>query len=354
MFAQSMRTTAAAMACAAALSAAPTEQSGPDVYRGVVEEYRKTGDAAKAVEPLRGWSADEIERGVQALIARADTPELEAAATLHLEIGIAVAGLAPNSALSYFDHAERLIGATLPPPDIRRGLSAERLAEITDTTATILRVAASTFLSINDVRRARPLIARARRVAPDSAPIVTLAGTADEIDSSANDPDVWDGVAQRTRAARERSRFLTMAEGLYKDALKIDEAYPLARIRLGRVQFLLNNTREARKSLEAGRDAAKEPRHKFLAALFLGALLERQKDLDGARQSYETAHAIIPQSQNAVVALSNVELLAGNFDRAHQVAREFASAKLDDAWWAYKTGVLDLEGLQALRQRMQR
>src|SRR6478752_1766295 len=115
MFAQSMRTAAALLVWAAVLSALPAAQSDVDLYRSVIEEYRQTGAAAKAVMPLLGWSPERLELCIKAVIARADTPELEAAATLHLEIGIAVAGINPASAAGYFDHASRLVTATLPP-----------------------------------------------------------------------------------------------------------------------------------------------------------------------------------------------------------------------------------------------
>jgi len=349
-----MRTAAALLVCAAAFTALPAAQSDVDLYRSVIEEYRQTGAVAKAVRPLLGWSAERLELSVKAVIARADTPELEAAATLHLEIGIAVAGINPASSAGYFDHASRLIAATLPPEAIRKGLSAERLTEIADVQATVLRVAASAFLSVYDVRRARPLVAAAQRIAPRSAAVLTLAGTTDEVDSSGYDPTVWDALTQRTRTGRERARLLVIAESSYKKALAIDPDYLLARIRLGRVQFLLNNLREARTSLQAGRDLAREPRHKFLAALFTGALQQTQNDLAGASKSFEQALAIMPQSQNAVAALSYAELMAGHTERAQQVAREYASATLDDAWWAYKTGALDLESLQWLRQRVRK
>ena len=160
-------------------------------------------------------------------------------------------------------------------------------------------------------------------------------------------------VAQRTRTARERDRLLVLAESSYKKALAIDPDYALARIRLGRVQYLLNNLREARRSLQIGRDLAREPRQKFLAALFMGALQLTQNDLAGARQSFEQALAIMPQSQNAVAALSYEELMAGHLDRAQQVARDYASGSTT-SWWAYKTGALDLESLQWLRQRVRK
>lgn len=330
----------------------PATSGDVDTYRKVVQEYRRTLDSGSSLKPLMGWRADQIDQGIKALIGRADTPELEAAATLHLEIGIAVVGLAPGSAAAYFEQASTMMAATLPPLQIRKGLSAERQAEIAEMNATVLRVAASAFLSAYDVQIARQFSARARRLTPKSAPVMTVSAAVEELDAGAIDPNVWDTAAQRQRAVRDRARLLLRAEMLYRAALEADPGYALARIGLGHVQHLQSNRRDARISLEAGRAAAVESRHKFLAAMFIGALHQDERDLDGARRSFEEARAIVPQSQNAVSALAYVEMMAGHLERAQDLAREFSSATQPDTWWAYKSGLLDLEGLRWLRARI--
>ena len=158
----------------------------------------------------------------------------------------------------------------------------------------------------------------------------------------------------RNRAVRDRTRYLVVAERYYRDALDVDPSYALARIRLGRVQCLENLLPRARASLDAGRAASTEPRPRFLAALFMGGLELQQGDLEGARRAYQEALAIMPQSQNAIAGLAYTELVAGHVERAEQIARQYTGATLDDAWWAYKAGALDLEGLQWLRQRVHR
>jgi tetratricopeptide (TPR) repeat protein len=346
-----MRVVMIATASTAGLLAQP-EPSAVETYRAAVAAYLTSGDAARSARRLADLGPAELEPGVKAVLGRSDPKELEAAADLHLEIGIAVAGLSVSGAAAYFDQGSRLVSAILPLPAIRRGLSAPRLEELTLISTTWHRVAASTLLSINDVARARPMIVRARRIVPQSAPLLTVLGTAHEIDAGVNKPEDWDSVAKRTHTAQTRARLLLAAEESYKAALENDAAYPLAWIRLGRVQFLQNDVRTARASLERGAALAREPRHQFLAAMFMGALQEAQKDLDGARQSYERALASAPQSQNAVAALAFVELLSGRTGRAEEVARAYTSAKLDDAWWLHKTGVFDVEGLQWLRQHL--
>jgi len=345
------RTTAIVLASITTLLAQPGS-SVVETYRAAVAAYLESGDAARSARPLAGLKPAQLEPAVKAILSRADPRELEAAADLQLEIGIAVAGLSVSGTADYFEQGSRLVTAILPPPAIRKGLSALRLEEMTLISSTWHRVAASTFLSINDVARARPLILRARRIVPQSAAMLTVLGTANEIDAGVNNPDDWDSLSGKTHAGFERARMLLDAEESYKLALESDPLYPLARIRLGRVQFLQNNPKAARESLERGAALASEPRHQFLAAMFMGAIQESQNDLTGARQSYERALRIVPQSQHAVAALTFVEVMAGRTTRAEEIARAYTSAKLDEAWWLHKTGVFDFEGLQWLRQHL--
>ena len=354
MFAECMRTAMTVVTALCFSAAGARAQSDVDIYRKAIADYRAGADAAEAVKPLMGWNADQLEASVKAVIARADTPELEAASALHLEIGIAVAGLASSSSLAYFDHAARLMAATLPPPPIARGLSAQRLADIAEANAVLLRVATSALIAINDLDHARPLARKARSMTPHSAAALTISGLVEETDANHLDPDTWDTVSMRTRIAAERNRLLRIAEQFYNDALEADPAYALARIRLGRVQILQNQPAHARASLESGLAAAREPRPRFLASLFMGQLQLKQNDIDAARRSFEAAVAIIPQSQDAVAALAYTELIAGHVNRAEQIARQYTAAALADTWWAFKSATLDLEGLRWLRERAHR
>lgn len=336
-----------------ALLAQP-DRSAVETYREAVAAYLASGNAAESVKPLVGWTNEEFEAAVQAVIRRADPKELEAAAALHLEIGIAVVGLSTGGAQAYFEHGSKLIDAVLPPAAIRRGVSAERLNEMTMVSATWHRVASTAFLSVNDGVRARLFANRATRIAPRSAAVLTVQGMIDEVEAGLSNPDDWDGVVQQISSSRERGRLLVRAEESFRAAMAADPGYPLAPIRMGRVEFLRGDFKRAQPYLERGSGLAREPRHQFLAAMFMGALQLEQNNLTAARRSFERALVIAPQSQNAVAALSFVELMSGRAGRAQQIARAFTSARLDEAWWAYKTGTLDLEGLQWLRQRVRK
>jgi tetratricopeptide (TPR) repeat protein len=324
MSAQSMRV---AVTAAAVLASVSLQAQAPDIaaYRDAVNTYVKTGQPAKAVESLSGWDRARLDAVVNEIIASGDAALLESAALLHLEIGIAIAGISTPASAAYFDLGEQLIAALVPvKPDARRQLSVERAAEIARIRSTWLGVAGSALLSVHDTPRARTTLRKAREVAPQSAALMTILGSIDETESGPFNPDEVDGVAAKSRIDRERTRLLLSAQRWYKDALEIEPGQPLATIRLGRTQFLLGDFQQASQLLERGRVIAKEPAHRYLAGMFLGALQQHHKDLPGARASYTAALAAAPLSQNAIVALAYVELL------------------------------IDLDGLFWLRQRVRR
>jgi hypothetical protein len=345
------------LALMVALPAVATARQAPaslDVYRTAVASYLKNGDSVGAVAPMLGWRPEDLQAVIDAIVRRNDPAELEAAAALHLEIGVVSVGLSMGVAVTYLEHGSRLIDTVLPPPAMRRGLSAGRIAEINRLRAAWHRAAASVYLSVNDIARARPLVSRAQSIEGRSAETLTLAGIIEELDAGTNDPDDWDVLLQRTRSDRMRASLLLRAEKSYKNALDADPSYALARIRLGRVQHLLDYPRPARESLERGAADAKEPRHQFLAAMFMGELQRSQNDYPAARRSFEQALAISPQSQSAVVALSFTELMLGRTDRAREIAQGFTSAPTHDEWWAYKSGLMDIEGLRWIFERIRK
>ena len=358
MPAQSTRVALAAIAVmAGSLSIRAQEPpSKSEIYRRAVAAYVRTGNPSAAVEPLLGWSRTDLDLAVADTLARADPKEMEAAAMLHLEIGVAIAGISTPSSAGYLEMGSRLIDGLVPiHPDVRKSLSAQRAEEIATVRSTWHGVAGSAFLSVNDVVRARAFFARAAKITPKSAAILTLLGAADEIDGAVNNPDDVESLMMKRRVAQQRTRLLLSAEQLYRQALTADPAYAPAQIRLGREEFLFKNMKAAAVSLQKGSDAAQEPSHRFLAAMFMGAFLQEQKDLDGARAQFERALEIAPHSQNAIVALAYVELISGRPDHAQALTRGYlGTPNSDEAWWAFKNGTLDHAGLKWLRQRVRK
>jgi tetratricopeptide (TPR) repeat protein len=332
----------------------PQVPPSPAGYRDAVQTYIRTGNVEVAVRRLVGWDRTSLGDGVLATLDSADIGLIEAAAMLHLEIGVAIAGISSASTLGHFDLGAQLIESIAPlKPDVRRNLSAARAGELLTLRATWFGVAGSAFLSVGDITRARQFLSIALKALPRSPAALTLMGTADEVDGAVYNPDDSESPALKRRASTERTRLLLSAQQLYERALAADPNYPLAQIRLGRVQFLLNNLKQAGEWLQKGSAGAQDPEHKYVAAMFTGALQQQRKDLDGASASFERALTIAPKSQSAIVALAYVELLRGRPDHAQALSRSYTGTpNSDDGWWAYKNGTLDQSGMRWLRQRV--
>jgi tetratricopeptide (TPR) repeat protein len=215
-----------------------------------------------------------------------------------------------------------------------------------------LSVAGSVFLAIRDPQHAIPYIRDALGVAPKSAHVLTVLGTAEEVDATGWNIDDWTTLSQRERSVRERVVRLGRAERAYREALRLDPGYAIASIRLGRVLQMIGKPADAREALERGLKDAQGAYAEYIGSLFLGSLLVEQKDLAGARRSYQRALAIAPLSQPAVVGMAHAELMSGRPDRAQALAQDFAAKNgIENTWWAYKDGSLDLTGLGWLREQ---
>jgi tetratricopeptide (TPR) repeat protein len=104
------------------------------------------------------------------------------------------------------------------------------------------------------------------------------------------------------------------AEYALRRALKLDPSLVEARVRLGRVLFMLDRNQEARQELEQARQAARAQKHLFasyLSALFLGELAEHEDDLAGAIPFYREAVATYPRAHTAAVALGQALVRSG-------------------------------------------
>jgi len=330
----------------------PRDSAGqiPDwvaIHRGAVDIYVQTGDLLRAVTPLQQFKTQDFERALEAVIATKDPRLIRAAAVFHLDIAAAVAGMSPGTSKVHIDLGRDLLEKAA---GLRKaGLRVDGLDELRSTW---LAVAGSVFLSIRDPQHAIPYIREALGVAPKSARVLTVLGTAEEVDASGWNADDWTTLSQRERNVRERIVRLGRAERAYRDALRLEPGYAIASIRLGRVLQMTGKPAEAREAIERGLKEARGAFAEYLGSLFLGSLLVEQKDLAGARRSYERALAIAPLSQPAVVGMAHAELMSGRPDRAQALAQDFAAKNgVDNTWWAYKDGSLDLTGLGWLREQ---
>jgi tetratricopeptide (TPR) repeat protein len=120
-----------------------------------------------------------------------------------------------------------------------------------------------------------------------------------------------------------------------------------ARLRLGRVYFVLDRFTDAQPEFE--RVLAEAPRgsHPYaaaVAALFLGQLYERAGRFDDARKAYETAIGIAPVDQAPHLALGHLLIASGRVDDGWAVVRRMlqgpggAPKTSPDSYHQYRMG----------------
>jgi tetratricopeptide (TPR) repeat protein len=318
-------------------------------YKAAVAGYSSGTPIDSVVAPMRGWTRDEFDKVVVEL-AREPQAVREAAAALQMELTLAfvTAGLSEVAVL-HAQYGGQFITAA-PEGRGRRTLTPEAAA----FAARYFGAVASAFLSISDGARAEPFLERGLNYDLSSARLRTQLGAARELRAAVPLIDLWTVNMREPRSIAWARRLLPVQQ-TYLEATQRDPTFAEGWLRLARIQFILGSIRDARSSIARARDLAAAPREKYLAALTLGAILQHDKELGAARKAYEEADAAIPNSQAAVVALAYLDVVSGRPDLAQQRSLQFAAAGSNDiAWWEFKNGGLDRDGIDWLRHRVKR
>ncbi len=317
-----------------------------EAYDVAVRRYVSTGDVARALDGIRGWSVEQLEVAIPNYAVRPDAA-LREAAVLQLEIALRTVVAAPGLAATHLDLGESLIRS-----------ARERLpqAAVTAFADRWYGVAASMFLTVNNTVRAGRLIGHGLQLAPASVGLVLLRGIAVELDAMGAESGAWSVSATGLRrGSLQRVRELLAAEQEYRRILNEQPSFARARVRLGRVLAVVGRTVEAQAELERAQQDAEDSTEQYLAAMFLGSLHEDRGDLAKARESFERALSIAPASHAATAALGYLEVMAGRADRAHALARSLLSQPAAaDPWWAYRNGGLEQASLAWLREQVRR
>jgi tetratricopeptide (TPR) repeat protein len=158
---------------------------------------------------------------------------------------------------------------------------------------------------------------------PKDALLLLIQGTASETSAALMPaPPLYVAYADRREALADlaqQKQSLGQARRDLEEALALDPTLDEARLRLGRVLWRLQNGAEARPTLQAVLDRAREPWLLYLAHLFLGRVIEDGGDLPGATEHYRAALAIDPAAQAAAVALSEALVMAGEAGEGREV-----------------------------------
>lgn len=332
------------------LGTAPLQAQSPPVqvalYGDAVRAYVATGDVATAIAALKGWAGPQFERAVEAYLVLGGNNGLAPAAVLQLEIATAIVGQAPVAASECLELGHRLVqrlhahGSSSPVDDLDRVKFA----------ANWYAAAASVLLYVNDPARATPFVTSGLAISPESPELRLLGGLLTEV-RALSAGGVHVSGSQGFRLAGERTRLLLQTQAVYDRLVREYPAYVRARVRLGRVLWLLEDMKGAELHLVRAHADARDPAQQYLSAMFLGAIYEQRRDVASARIMYEQALAAEPKSQSAAVALGFLDVMAGRPDRAQARAESvFSRAPTSDEWWAYKNGGVDWDALNWLRQ----
>jgi tetratricopeptide (TPR) repeat protein len=199
---------------------------------------------------------------------------------------------------------------------------------------------------------------------PDDPKLLLARGTINETTASLS----WDAFSATqgspAKTGREppdwRVLWLKKARQDFDHALKADPGLVEARLRRGRVQWLLGEKAEAHASFDAVLASGGEDEVLFKARLFRGRCYEEEKELVRAEADYRAALALDPASQSAAVAASYVTWLQGKAGEPRELLEQALVQSgrriRPDSYWDYSFGRVDRADalLEALREGVRR
>ena len=354
---RAMRAAGAACVCAclvvpAVLRGERDGQRPTNAIQALVSDYRR-GDAEAAMREFLAWDPQRVAREAT-LPADAPPADLAALALMHTAAAVARgtfgnASTPPVPDRTYYPAAANLVEAlsrraeTAADPGLRAFCRDWYI------------VAVSAWTAGGNYAQALAVVRTGRRRFGDDARFLLAAGSAAE---AAMGP--YESPAEAAAARAPSTPTITVrrlashgyvtddrreAEQWLRRAVTLDPGLVEARLRLGRVLFLVDYVPQARKELEralADATAADHPFAAYLAALFLGELLERSSQTDAARQAYEKAISINPECQAAYLALGHLLVASGRPAEGWTQARRLFGdtspprVRAPDPWFLYR------------------
>lgn len=127
------------------------------------------------------------------------------------------------------------------------------------------------------------------------------------------------------------------AEQAFRKAVAADRSHFEARMRLAHVLTLDGKFDEAAEELAVVVAATEHPWHRYFSYLLIGRAEEGRGRAFEARAAYEAASALYPDAQAPRIAVSQIDLRAGDRDGAMKVFAFLSSERPydSDPWWQY-------------------
>ena len=191
-----------------------------------------------------------------------------------------------------------------------------------------------------------PHIARGLELFPDDAELQFVRGLVHEVlggphVQAALDEERWMAVrgprVAYWRSVKSADDERDEAEDAYRRALRADPDHQEARLHLARLLTLDAKYADAADALAVVLAREERPWQRYFALLFLGRAEEgRGRPLE-ARQAYEAAAALFPRAQSPRLAISQLDLRAGDRAAAMRVFAFLSRARGmgADPWWEY-------------------
>jgi tetratricopeptide (TPR) repeat protein len=208
------------------------------------------------------------------------------------------------------------------------------------------RAVAALFASRSLLAESHAHLERAESLFPADAEIARAAGVLHEAEASPGIQRFVESTAPdsslRSSIGSTRSN-LRQAQTSHRKAVALNPDSAEARLHLGRVTALLGGHDEAARELRRAGDAAREPRTRYYAWLFLGVEEDALGHAGAARVAFENAAQLYPRAQSPWLALSQLARRHGERTDARRFIEEVWSRSDDDRvredpWPTYLTG----------------
>jgi tetratricopeptide (TPR) repeat protein len=311
-------------------------QPEPDAYRRIRDAYRR-GDET-AIATLLGWERNATEKAIELIgrgpdSARWTAGDIKAAALLHTAAALRLLNESvEETALFHLDAAGRILKRG--EPDVNAFASGWYVA-----IARLLRDQLRGEAALNVLRLGR------ERLRDDPAVLCESGELAELLAAQAIDQlprDLAAPLSLRTAnnlvdtLSKQRTDQLDGAARWLRQSVERAPSNPDAQLHLGRVLMLRGEDAAALSALTSIQPSA-PPATRYLASLFIGAVHERKGALDAALDAYRLATEILPRSQVAHIALSEVLQSAGQGDQSRAVLEAMLSRSQEqvDPWWFY-------------------
>ncbi len=329
-------------------------------YEGLVARYAR-GERAPALAELRGWTEKDLAIELDRLRTLEKTgrrcekcPEKEAFARFPLRAAVLL-----HTDLAALEIRSRtLVDEAVP----RCGVSPQALMAEEIALLALIRPAETAFVG----RWFRAMTLRSHTDAclqdafrwssdglrwfPEDAPLLLARGTIEETAAALWEEDLGSKIAgnpatKGKQLAVGQRKYLQDALRDFDRALRSDPRLAEARLRKGRVQWLLGERAEARASFEIVLAETDDVPLLCRALLFRGRGYEEEGILDEAEADYRAALGLAPESQSAAVAVSYVIWLQGKTGEAREVLEQTllraGRRKALDPFWDYSFGSND-------------